>query len=197
MESAKAIPNPYVADHHIFNMTHGHVESSKDIAVEESFSEILNSEGYDSFVRYLGCLGLINDPNTVVLSSKHHYYYDPEELKNVNTIINLKELNQIRQIKNFLNSVSSTLQRSSNFVGYFTDNKHHNEFKSDANSYDSKAFEFLATNPFVNMIYSLMDSHVNKYMSKKNVRSLLEDHGFKVLDMTDLNGLTYFHAQIA
>jgi hypothetical protein len=45
------------------------------------------------------------------------------------------------------------------------------------------------------MLYSLMDSKTNKYMSGRIVTLLLEDHGFKVLDMTELNGLTYFCAQ--
>jgi hypothetical protein len=197
MESAKVIPNPYVADHHIFNIAHSQQERSKDIAGEESFSEILTSEGYDGIVKYLGWVGLRNDPNTIILSSKHHYYYDPEELRSVNTIINLKELNQIRQIKNFLYSVSNSLQRSSNFIGYFTDNNQLKFFKSNTNSNDPKATDFLSTNTFINMIYNIMDSRVNKGMSKKNVRLLLEDHGFNVLDMTELNGITYFHAQVA
>jgi hypothetical protein len=197
MESAKMTPGPYVADHTIDSRIHGQTERSNGINGEDSFSDFLNSEGLDSFSRYLGCLGLINDPNTIVLSSRHHYYYDPEELRNVSTIINLKELNRIRQIRNFLDSVSATLQPSSNFVGYFTDNKHHNALKSEADSYDSRAGDFMSTNPLINMIYNLIDSRVNRYMSESNVRSLLEDHGFKVLDMTELNGLTYFHAQVA
>ena len=34
--------------------------------------------------------------------------------------------------------------------------------------------ELLSANPFLNMIYNIMDSGINKYMSKKNVRLLLE-----------------------
>ena len=40
-----------------------------------------------------------------------------------------------------------------------------------------------------------MDSKTNKYLSRRDVTSLLSDRGFKVLDMTELNGLTYFCAQ--
>ena len=32
-------------------------------------------------------------------------------------------------------------------------------------------------------------------MSERSVTYLLEENGFKVLDMTELDGLTYFHAQ--
>jgi hypothetical protein len=51
-------------------------------------------------------------------------------------------------------------------------------------------------NPILKMVFSIMGSWINMYMTKKSVRQLLEEYGFKVLDMTELNGLTYFHAQI-
>jgi hypothetical protein len=197
MESTNLIQNTNFLNYQINNITLSQVARSNEIAGDETFYQILTSEGCDSFLNYIGWLGLINDPNTIILSSKHHYYYDPEELRTVNTIINLKELNQIKQIKDFLHSVSNALQRSSNFIGYFTDNKQHNSLKSNVSSSDSNTIEFLSTNPFLSMIYNIMDSRINKYMSKKNVRLLLQEYGFKVLDMTDLDGLTYFHAQVA
>ena len=52
-----------------------------------------------------------------------------------------------------------------------------------------------SSSPFLSMIYSMIDSKTNKYMSERSVSLLLEDHGFKVHDMTELNGLTYFLAQ--
>ena len=193
MESTKVIRNLKAVNH---NTTLSQMERSKEIAVEQTLSEILTSEGCYNFINYLGWLGFTNDPNMVILSSKHHYYYDPEELINVNTIINLKELNQIKHLKNFLHSVSKVMQRSSNLIGYFTDIKQHNNSRSNLNSSDSKALELVSTNPFLNMIYNIMDSGINNYMSKKNVRLLLGEYGFKVLDMTEFDGITYFHAQI-
>lgn len=197
MESANVIQNPAIVNYQIANSTLSRLERSNDIVLEETFSEILSSEGCDNFEKYIGWLGIINDPNTIILSSKHHYYYDTEELTNVNTIINLKELNQIKQIRNFLHSVSHSLPRSCNFIGYFTDNKQYNGFKSNVNSSDFKASEFLSMNPFLSVVYNMIDTRIKNYMSKKNVRLLLEEYRFKVMDMTDLNGFTYFHAQVA
>jgi hypothetical protein len=133
----------------------------------------------------------------IILSSKHHFYYDPEELRNVNTIINLKELNQIKQIRNYLDTVSQSMQRNSNFIGYFTDNKQYINSKSNVNSSVLKAKDLLSENQFLSVAFNLIFSRINKYMSKKYVRLLLEENRFKVLDMTDLNGFTYFHAQVA
>jgi hypothetical protein len=173
-------------------------ESSNWTGGEKTFSEILSTEACNNFVDYIELLGLKNDPNMVVLSSKHHYYYDPEELRNVNTITNLKELNQIKQIKSFVHSVRIILQQRGNFIGYFTDNTPYNGFRSILKSSDSDMVEngIGSRNPILKMVFSIMGSWINMYMTKKSVRQLLEEYGFKVLDMTELNGLTYFHAQI-
>ena len=51
---------------------------------------ILINEGGESFYKYVDWLGLANDPDLVVLSSLHHYYYDADEMNKVKTVINLK-----------------------------------------------------------------------------------------------------------
>ena len=43
----------------------------------------------------------------------------------------------------------------------------------------------------------MLDSKTNTYMSQSSISFLLEDYGFKVLDMTELDELTYFHAKKA
>ena len=186
-----------VVNHQTDKANPGRGKILNDIVGEETFSEILSSEGCDNFVNYIGWLGFINDPNMIILSSKHHFYYDPEELRNVNTIINLKELNQIKQIRNFLDTVSQSMQRNSNFIGYFIDNKQYINAKSNVNSSVLKAKDLLSENQFLSVAFNLIFSRINKYMSKKYVRLLLEENRFKVLDMTDFNGFTYFHAQVA
>ena len=165
--------------------------------------EILNAESGENFAEYIEMLGLAKDPNLVVLSSSHHYYYDAEEMIDVNTVVNLKELNQIKQIKDFLHSIFHILPPNCNFIGCFVDNRKQSSFILSNNPSDdhyrrnSDAIEngIASSSPFLNMIYSMIDSKTNKYMSEKSVSILLEDHGFRVLDMTELNGLTYFLAQ--
>jgi hypothetical protein len=165
--------------------------------------DILITEGGENFYNYVDWLGLAKDPNLVVLSSRHHYYYDAEEMNNVKTVINLKELNQIKQIKRFLHSSFHIMPQKSNFIGCFVDNKKTNGYilRIDSSAYhDNKSFDeiengIVSQNPFLNMLYGIMDSKTNNYMSKRSVSLLLEGQGCKVMDMTDLNGLTYFHSQ--
>ncbi len=53
----------------------------------------LITEGGDSFYNYVEWIGLLNDPDLIVLSPFHHYFFENEDLKNTRTIINLKQLN--------------------------------------------------------------------------------------------------------
>jgi hypothetical protein len=164
---------------------------------------ILSNEGCDTFVRYIEHLGLTTDPNMVVLSSLHHYYYDAEEMMNVSTIINLQELNQIKQLKDFLHSIFHMLPPNCNLIGCFVNNKKQDGFvltTSPSDSYykrNSDAIEngIASSSPLLNMLYNMIDSRTNKYMSERSVSLLLGEHGFKLLDITEFDGITYFCAQ--
>jgi hypothetical protein len=162
----------------------------------------LIEEGGESFYNYVDKLGLAKEEDLIVLSSHHHYYYDPEEMNNLRTVVNLKELNQIKDIKTFLKSCLHFLKTNSNFIGCFTDNEKINGYElRNKSSGDKKrnldALEngIISRYPFINMLYSILDLKTIRYMSKHSISSLLEDYGFKVMDMTEVNGLTFFHSQ--
>jgi hypothetical protein len=40
-----------------------------------------------------------------------------------------------------------------------------------------------------------MDSKTDAYMSESSVSLMLGVHGFKIMDMKEINGLTFFHSQ--
>jgi len=164
--------------------------------------KILTNEDSENFAKYIEFLGIDKDTNLVVLSSLHHYYYDAEEMINVKTVINLKELNQIKQLKDFLHSVFHILPPKCNFIGCFINNKKQNTYGLNTNQLyfykrNSEAIEngIVSSNPFLNKIYNMIDSKTNKYMSERSVSLLLEENGFKVVNMTEIDGLTYFCAQ--
>lgn len=166
-------------------------------------SEILVSEGNESLRHYIEWLGLSRDRKLLVLSSIHHYYYDAEEMQNIRTVVNLKELNHIKDVKNFLNSMFLILPPKCYLIGCFVDNKKQNGFsfrKRSSNIYSQEQTReemngIVSTIPFLNTIFNFLDAKTNKYLSAKYVTHLLRDHGFKVMDMTELAGLTYFCAQ--
>jgi hypothetical protein len=164
--------------------------------------DLLIAEGGKNFYSYVEWLGLADQPDLIVLSSEHHYYYDSEEMKSISTIINLKELNQIKDIKSFLDSFLDYLPQKSNFVGCFTDNEKINGYElkyrssvDNRRGKDSIEHGIVSSFPFVNMLYSLLDSKVYKYMSRTEISKLIGGYGFKIIDMTEVGGLTYFHSQ--
>jgi hypothetical protein len=178
-------------------------ERSADMTLVNDAVDKLRTEGGESFYNYVDSLGFSNDSNLIVLSSRHHYYYDSEEIDKAKTVVNLKELNRIKEIKSILQSHLHFLPKKCNFVGCFVNNKKNERFglKENATSNekvmnsDDIELGILSRFPFLNMLYSLMDSKTNNYLSEERVASMLGVHGFKVIDMKEVNGLTFFHSQ--
>jgi hypothetical protein len=203
MRNRISIIEPETAEQQSLRLNRNTFNSSTDPSVENDSLRILNSEGHESFVNYIEWLGLGKDPDMLVLSSLHHYYYDAEEMKHVRTVINVKELNQIKNIEDFIYSINHILSPKSYFLGCFTDNKKTNGYllsggiTANNSRKRSEAVEngIVSRIPFLNMMFSIMDSKTNSFLSKRSVRTLLEDHGFKVVDITDLNNRTFFCAQ--
>jgi hypothetical protein len=178
------------------------LDSNIDLVKANAVNKILDKEVGQVFARYIDQQN-ITDSNLVVLSSSHHYYYDAEEMINVQTIVNLTELNQVKQLKEFLHSIFHILPPKCKFIGCFVNNKKQDGFVLNAGPEDSyykrnsDAIEngIASSSPLLNMIYSMIDLRTNKYLSERSVHLLLEEHGFKVTNMTEIDGLTYFCAQ--
>lgn len=142
--------------------------------------EKLIAEGGGNFYRYIRWQGLANDPNILVLSSKHHYYYEENELKCTSALIILNKLNLIKHIDSFLHSLNLVLPQGASFIGYFFDSDIRNG--SGLISKLNKGFG------------NFLNSKTDRKYDRKDVSRLLESHGFQVIDMTFINGLTYFKA---
>jgi hypothetical protein len=163
----------------------------------------LEAEGCENFFDYVEWLGLAKDPNIIVLSCSHHYYYDAEDFKEVGTVINLKLLNQIKQIRNFLHTIYQILPQKSNFIGCFINRKNQIGFSPNSNSiyYPVTENSYLKDNgllfekPFLSVMFNMINFRSGSNMTERTVRSLFENTGFKILDMTEMKGLTYFCAK--
>ena len=177
-------------------------ESQVRTVRENHAFEILLKEGHESFYDYIEWLGLDKDPDIIILSSMYHYFYDSEEMKHVTAVINLKELNHLKKIEVFLHSVFHILPPESYFIGCFVDNKKTKGYLKD-NLSDNQLLErtdalengIISRIPFLNAIYNFMDLKTNNYLSRENVTSIFENRGFRIIDLTDLYGITYFCAQ--
>jgi hypothetical protein len=161
----------------------------KNVSMDENKNnpvfENLLAEGGENFFHYINWLGLAKDPNLMILSSIHHYYYDFNDLKGVNTIINLKKLNQINHIDTFLSNVFHVLPPKAKFVGCFVDNKIHRGL----------SLPFYRSFRFLNGLINMMDSKTDRFMTRKDVIKHLESHDFRIVDMTEISNTTFFCAE--
>jgi len=151
------------------------------------FPAIVNmiAEDGGSFFNYLKDLGLSRENNLVVLSSRHHYFYDENEMKNVRTLINLRKLNLIKYLDEFLFTLVQVLPPDTKFLGCFSDSR------ASENNDVSLFHPIRLLKQKVNRLEFLGE----KTMNKNKVAEILESYGFKIINMTEMNGLTYFCSQ--
>jgi len=158
---------------------------AEEISITKSGKENLSSDIREDFYKYLQLLKLENEPNLMSLSSTHHYYYESDDLKNIKTLINMNKLNNIRSLGSFLQTLVRILPRESNFIGFFQNDTGN---RSVFSNYQSTKL----LNGLVNYFYSRTD----RTLTKNIVSSLLREHKLKVIDFTDINGMTYFCSRI-
>lgn len=143
------------------------------------------AEDGNNFFRYLKDLGLSRENDLVVLSSRHHYFYDENELKRVKTLINLRKLNMIKYLDEFLFTLVQVLPPDTKFLGCF----------SDCAGNGKNGAKFLHPLGYIKRTINTLYSRGERIMNKSRVSEMLESYGFKILNMTEMNGLTYFCSQ--
>lgn len=146
----------------------------------------LVADGDMNFYNYLKQIGLNDDPDLIILSARNHYYYGENDLKNIRTIINLKKLNLIKHLDKFLISLKRILPPETNFLGCFSDSKSFDRNGSKINRFDRLVTRF----------NNFLDSRTDRNMNEHEVAELLVAHGFKILNMSKIEGVTYFHSKL-
>jgi len=159
----------------------------------------------EDFFNYLAQQNLVGETGMLVIPSNRHFFYDAEDMRKVKTVVSLKQLNHIREMKDFLKTIADLLPQSSNFIGCFIDNKAQSGFSDEYSNLSgpesNKAEDYEngieSRIPFINRMYSFIDSRTNRYMTRRTVSSLLNEFGFQVVSMEELNGVTYFYSRRA
>lgn len=145
--------------------------------------ESLLHEGCETFLGYLKWLGLAYESETLVLSLRHHFFYDQNDLRGVKVLVNLKKLNVIKHLDSFLHILFRVLPPNANFVGCFSDSKNHK----------LNGLNLYKTSFLYKRFIDFLDQKTDRIMNRNNVEELLSSHGFKVLNMTEIDGTTYFN----
>jgi len=193
-------PNAYSSQP--FSLNYGGNSAPVMAKLNHLFAELTTEVRMD-LIRYLDEKGLIIDTSILVIPSSKHYFYDADDLKGMKTIVNLKPLNYIREIRDFLHKISELIPGDSTFVGCFTDNKSQSGFTDKYNnlprhlSEKAEAYEngIESRIPFINRMYSFIDMKTNRYLTKRTVNTLLQECNLEIISMLEINGLTYFHSR--
>jgi len=183
MEHQNALNNSKMSNSNLETGSKGFLLSDETEGKNPILENIL-SEGGDDLFQYLSWIGLSKDPNLMVLSSSHHYYYDHNDLIGIKTLINMKRLNQVKHLESFLNILYRILPPKAYFVGCFRNCSPGSNFSMNNGSYK------LSTG-----LINIFSYNSERNLTKRSVTKLLEEHHFKVVDITDINGLTYFWSQ--
>ncbi|MBE9512336.1 MAG: hypothetical protein IMY71_15800 [Bacteroidetes bacterium] len=178
------------------------VPKPKETEINSVF-ESFTAEGDESFLDYINWLGLLYKTNVIVLSATQHYYYNVDDLAEVGTIINLKQLNREKQIGRFLKSIAYGLLPEGTLVGCFIDHNRINGNPMRIHPSGSHYLEhtdlvengIISPNPIFNRIINILDSRIFRRLTENIVRRLLKDSGFRVENMTEINGITYFYSR--
>lgn len=176
------LSRPQVMDNFNFNTMVPTEQKTVEQTVYNPVYTNMAAEGDENFFHYLNWLGLSNEPNLLVLSSRHHYYYDYDDLKGVRVLVNLKSLNVIRHLDSFLHVVFRVLPSKASFIGCFTENKRSG----------GRGFSLQGTSSIFNRFINFIDSKTERYLDRNDVKRMLESHGFSIADMTEIDGKIYF-----
>jgi hypothetical protein len=152
-----------------------------DRNISDRVKDKLIAEGGENFFNYLEWHGLAKESSMLVLPASNHYYYDNHDLEGVTTLINQKKLNLIKHLDDFLNTIYNVLSPRTNFIGCFSDRKA-NKGVSLASRLYTKLINFL-------------DLRTDIEIDRRDISRLLQSHGFEIIDMTEIDGLTYFRTR--
>lgn len=149
--------------------------------VNETISFCLNED----FQQYISRTGLVKESGYMILSSVSRYYYDLDDFEGIKTLINLKELNHIPHLDSFLFTLYKLSSPGTLFLGCFKAAARNG--RKDVNTQYARR---------LNGYSKMCDKRTGRSFTEEGATHLLEAHGFKVLDLTELKGTIYFCTRI-
>ena len=176
-------------------------EPDRGSARESLHSQLCKEESED-FYNYLDWLDLAGIRSNLVLSKENHFLFSEEELQDIELVINLKCLNRFSDLDEWLSNIHDTLSNLTYFTGCFKEDKNLFDETPDYFKY-LKSVEKKRYKGARSSAISKLSSILGRFfgsgdfisLNKDITKKLLRISGFTVLDMTELNGKTYFCVQ--
>jgi len=144
----------------------------------------LIASGGVSLFRFLINSGLVSAPGVVILSRHDRATFGTVDLRRATTLITLRRLNMVKHLEVFLSSLSRILPPGTNFVGCFSPAKKENVVMEAPGR--EKVTPGRLTHPGSSDCHSL---------NRSKVSEMLERNGLRLISMTEMSGVTYFHSR--
>lgn len=166
----------------------------------------LLNDGCEDLYTYINWMNLSENYNAIVLPATSYHYHIPEDLEDTEVLVNLKPLNLFEDLGSFLSSVLAILPEYSYFTGFLenyanekrmsgSDIRHDND-KIKQHVYTGEDTKSNGKPSFLRKkMQVLYKNCIKGSLTKEGLKSLLDNSGFKVLDITVLNGKTFFYVQ--
>jgi hypothetical protein len=156
------------------------------------YIDLLDEAGLD-VVNYLESFDLLKNQSFILLSSVRHYLYGPEELKNVKVLINLKLINPTKQINYCLKTMNRVLPKKGIFVGCFLSyESYRNKIIQQKPNVFGHMVRIISFIPLITWLQYIMNPKRMHCLTIANMSKKLEKNGFKLIDVKEINGVSYF-----
>jgi len=137
-----------------------------------------------SFFRYLWSAGLTKESGMIILSSHEGANWGRCDLRDARMLINLRRLDLIKHLEMFVSSLVRLLPPETTFVGCFAQGGLVSAGDEPSDGHTG--------------LWAGLAGHSSgrcQLLSRDRVSALLEGSGLEVIDMKEMNGLTYFHSR--
>jgi len=174
--------------------------SLKDPSRENLYRTLYN-DGCEDFYNYIDWLDLAKSSDAIVIPASNSFFYMPDDLDNAGLVINLKPLNLVKDLESFLSKTYSFLPEYSYFTGCFEDYDSTTGCRAPINRDIPRKGPVINKNGkqplswIQNIINIIFDTGSKRYLTTKNLISLMSSARFTVLDTTRLNDKIYFCVQ--
>jgi len=155
----------------------------------------LASEGCADFYNYIDWLDLSAIKETIIIPRQNHFYFTEEDFDGIETVVNLKCLNKVEGLGDFLSTLYEQIPENCYLTACFQESDKINSEEPDYRKYLNVTNGSSTKSWFSLSLGRLFNSDIFNVLSRQSVSAILREVGFTVLDMTELNGRTYFCAQ--
>jgi hypothetical protein len=144
-----------------------------------------NIDKDNNFIEYLSRMGFLGESELLVLSQENNYCFSQSNLKDLKVLVILKRLDKLRHPGTFLNIIGRLVPFGAYLVGCFTPI---NSFPGEKRAYLHSPYAEKRTTGNYEIISGL-------YTGRLNIPGMLVPLGFKIIDTTEIKGLTYISCQ--